>query len=76
MSAPDFWNHKDRAQQLVEEVSSLRAKINPLLALQRQAADLGVLIELATLEEDQNQAAREVEAELNAFTKGLEQFEL
>lgn len=76
MSAPDFWNNKDRAQQLVEEVSLLRGKINPLLALQRQIADLHVLVELATIEADQNQAALEVETELNAFTKTLEQFEL
>ena len=31
MSAPDFWNNKDRAQQMVEEVSLLRNKINPML---------------------------------------------
>ena len=76
MSAPDFWSHKDRAQELVEEVSALRSKINPFLALHRQLADLEVLVELATIETDQAQAAAEVEAELKAFTKALEQFEL
>ncbi len=76
MSAPDFWNHKERAQELVEEVSTLRAKINPFISLQRQLADLEVLVELAAIEADQAQAASEVEAELKAFTKTLEQFEL
>jgi len=76
MSAPDFWSHKERAQELVEEVSTLRAKINPFISLQRQLADLEVLVELATIEADQAQAAAEVEAELKAFTKALEQFEL
>ena len=76
MSASDFWNHKERAQELVEEVSTLRAKINPFISLQRQLADLEVLVELATIEADQAQAAAEVEAELKAFTKTLEQFEL
>ena len=76
MSAPDFWNHKERAQELVEEVSTLRAKINPFTSLQRQLADLEVLVELATIEADQAQAASEVETELQAFTKTLEQFEL
>jgi peptide chain release factor 2 len=76
MSASDFWNHKERAQELVEEVSTLRAKINPFTSLQRQLADLEVLVELATIEADQAQAASEVETELRAFTKTLEQFEL
>jgi peptide chain release factor 2 len=76
MSASDFWNHKERAQELVEEVSTLRAKINPFTSLQRQLADLEVLVELATIEADQAQAASEVETELQAFTKTLEQFEL
>ncbi|MCX8513222.1 MAG: peptide chain release factor 2 [Chthoniobacteraceae bacterium] len=76
MSASDFWNHKERAQELVEEVSTLRAKINPFTSLQRQLADLEVLVELATIEADQAQAASEVETELQSFTKTLEQFEL
>ncbi len=76
MSAPDFWNHKDRAQEMVEEVSTLRAKINPFVGLHRQLADLEVLVELATMEADQAQAATEVEAELKSFTRVLEQFEL
>jgi peptide chain release factor 2 len=76
MSAPDFWDHKERAQQQVEEVSTLRAKINPMLGLMRQIDDLEVLVELATLEPDQKQAAAEVEAELNGFTRALDQFEV
>jgi peptide chain release factor 2 len=76
MSAPDFWNHKERAQQMVEEVSTLRAKINPFIGLQRQLADLEALLELAALEPDQAQAATEVETELKSFTNALEQFEL
>ncbi len=76
MSAPDFWDHKERAQQQMEEVSSLRSKINPTLALQRQMDDLEALVELASAETDQEQASREVETELQAFTKALESFEL
>lgn len=76
MSAPDFWNQKERAQILMEEVSSLRGKINPFVALERQLADLEVLAELALAETDPVQAATEVEAEWNGFTRALEQFEL
>jgi peptide chain release factor 2 len=76
MSAADFWNQKERAQQMVEEVSVLRGKINPFSGLERQLADLEVLAELALAEEDLVKAAAEVETEWNAFLRTLEQFEL
>lgn len=76
MSASDFWSQKERAQQLVEEVSALRGKIIPFTALERQFADFEVLVELAQAEENQQQAALEVEVELSCFTRNLEAFEL
>ncbi len=76
MSAPDFWSQKERAQQLVEEVSALRGKITPFTALERQLADFEVLVELAEAEANQQQAALEVETELTAFVRNLESFEL
>lgn len=76
MSAPDFWGQKERAQQLVEEVSTLRGKITPFTALERQLADFEVLVELAEAEENQQQVALEVENELTSFVRNLEAFEL
>ncbi|MEY5026097.1 MAG: hypothetical protein RLZZ244_1625 [Verrucomicrobiota bacterium] len=76
MSAPDFWNHKERAQLQMEEVSALRAKIHPLTSLERQMDDLEALAELAAAEADPIQAAAEVEKELATFTRALEGFEL
>ena len=34
MAEADFWSNKERAQKLMEEVSALRGKITPLLALE------------------------------------------
>jgi peptide chain release factor 2 len=76
MSESDFWNNKERAQQQVEEVSTLRNKVNPLVQLERQIEDLLVLIELAEAEEDQVKAMAEVKAEYDAIVKNLEKFEL
>ena len=76
MSEPDFWNHKERAQQNVEEVSVLRGKVAPFLAVERQADDLIVLIELVSEEADSANAAAEVEAEYHALLKALDDFEL
>ena len=75
MAEPDFWANKERAQKNVEEVSALRGKITPLLALDRQIDDLPVLIELAIEAKDADSAA-EVGKELTAIQRGLSEFEL
>jgi peptide chain release factor 2 len=75
MAEADFWTNKERAQKNVEEVSSLRGKITPLLALERQIEDLPVLIELAREANDAESAA-EVRKEHAVIVKGLEEFEL
>jgi peptide chain release factor 2 len=75
MAEGDFWNHKERAQKNVEEVSSLRSKIGPLTALDRQIEDLPVLIDLAREANDADSIA-EVEKEYRAIEKGLADFEL
>jgi len=75
MAEADFWSNKERAQKQVEEVSALRGKISPLLALERQIEDLPVLIELA-LEAKDAASAEEVKKDYDAIQKGLSDFEL
>ena len=79
MAAPDFWADKERAQQQVEQVSLLRGKVNPLLALERALEDLEVLKTLAEEETDASQQAAafaEVEKEHAAFVERLDAIEL
>ncbi len=79
MSAPDFWENRERAQTAVAEVASLRNKIEPFKTLEQGIDDLEVLKSMALEETDparQPAAAREVEAEYNAFLEKLEAFEL
>ena len=79
MAAPDFWSNRERAQQQVEEVSRLRGKINPLLALERQVEDMDALKALAEEETDpasQALAAKEVEAEYAKVSKNTDDMEL
>ena len=75
MAEGDFWTNKERAQKNVEEVSNLRGKVGPLVALDRQIEDLPVLIDLATEAKDEASAA-EVAKEQSAIEKGLADFEL
>jgi len=79
MSASDFWNNKERAQSSVEEVSTLRGKVNPLLAVERQVDDLAILKELALDEPDgdsQALAGQEVLNEHTSILKTLDDIEL
>jgi peptide chain release factor 2 len=75
MAEPDFWANKERAQQRVEEVSTLRGKIAPLLQLESQTEDLAVLMELAQTEDD-DAAAQDVIKEHDTLLKTLAEFEL
>ena len=76
MAEPDFWTNKERAQNNVEEVSILRGKVTPLLALERQTDDLVALIELAREEPDNSSIVDEVKAEHAALLTALDDFEL
>ena len=79
MAAPEFWSNQDRAQQILEEVSSLRKKVGPLIEMERRVADLEVLIELTQAETDPDQqaaAAADVVKEHADLTTMLGQFEL
>lgn len=78
MTEPDFWNNREDAQRNVEEVSTLRGKIQPFQALTTRTADLELLKELAAEErpENQAQALAEVRAEHASIIRDLEKFEL
>lgn len=75
MSEPDFWANKEKAQERVEEVSTLRGKVTPLVALERRIEDLPVLVELAQEQNDAASAA-EVFKEYASIQSDLAAFEL
>lgn len=79
MSAGDFWNNRERAQADVEEVSRLKALINPLRELEREIADFDALHQLAAEENETNaraEAEREVAQEHARLAHKLAEFEL
>jgi len=75
MSDPDFWNQKEAAQKVVEEVSRLRGKVGPFRLLESRTEDLDVLQELAS-EEGDAASMEEVRKEFEAVTAELSKFEL
>ncbi len=59
-SAPDLWDDPDRAQRLTSRLAGAQSELARLEALRRRVDDLGVLWELAELEDD---AATRAEAQ-------------
>ena len=79
MTAPDFWDNRERAQADVEEVSRLRSLINPFRELERAIEDFEALQQLAAEEENPAQrsaAEAEIGAEHKRLLHKLEEFEL
>ena len=79
MGEPGFWDRKEQAQKQVEEVSALRAKVGPVVELERQVSDLETLKLLADEETDPAQQAAayaDYAAEAARTQKALEDFEL
>ncbi len=79
MSAPDFWDNRERAQADVEEVSRLRGLINPFRELEREVGDFEALQELAAEETDAHARAtaeQEVANEHARLLHKLGEFEL
>ena len=78
MAADAFWDNRDLAQKLIDEAGSLRKKIEPLLACEKQFADFQAMVELGEAEPESAQPSleQELERDLAKFLPGLESLEL
>ncbi len=79
MAASDFWNSKERAQEIIEKANSIKARLIPFTELESAFADAEILNEL--LEEESDLSTRrvaeiEAQAELATLEKRLAEFEL
>jgi peptide chain release factor 2 len=79
MSAPDFWNDKDAAREVIDRVSLLKGRVNPWKALHSEVSDLLVLMELAEAEDEGPEKAatlKDIEDQLNKVEPEYEALEL
>jgi peptide chain release factor 2 len=74
-STPDFWNDSQNAQQVTQQMSSLREDIVQYQKLNSQLEDLQVLVELA-IEEDEESLSYEIGAGIKEITAQLDRVEL
>ncbi|HEX4129343.1 MAG TPA: peptide chain release factor 2 [Pirellulales bacterium] len=73
ISGADFWNHPQRAQEVMSERKAISTQVKPLVELGRGIDDLDAMLEMA--DEDPGFAA-EVPETLERLEKSLEQAEL
>jgi len=78
MAADSFWNHREKAQELIDEANSLRNKIEPLLNAEKSLDDLSVMAELGAAEPAgaQPKVLQELERDVAKFLKELDALEL
>ncbi len=75
MSVPGFWDHQEKAQMVVSQLSALKAVVEPAEELQREVKDLAELYELAADEDDADELAQ-LEQDVKALEKRCQQVEL
>ncbi|MCB1125875.1 MAG: PCRF domain-containing protein, partial [Verrucomicrobiae bacterium] len=78
MAKGDFWDHRERAQKLMEEATGIRRKVEPLELLERQVKDLTEMVDLAEASspEEQQGLAAELNDEVDGLGTRLETLEL
>jgi peptide chain release factor 2 len=78
MAAESFWNNREQAQKLIDEATTLRKRIDPLLSAEKQLEDFRIMTELAEAEPVDQQAKHEQELarDLARFSKELDAIEL
>lgn len=76
MSAPGFWDQRDRAQETVARVSKMRNVIVPFRKLEARIEDFAVLAELAESEEGASEMLEEADPTWEELSQALDQIEL
>ena len=75
MSAPDFWDNKEKAQEIMASLSSCKNIIEPFRKLNETAEDFKALAELIIESEDESMMS-EADTEWSKISMELEKLEL
>jgi peptide chain release factor 2 len=75
MTEPGFWENRERAKSVSQQLDSKKARLQKYEAFERELEDVEVLLELSQEESDTNSLA-EIEAQAAQLTQKLNQLEL
>ncbi|KJR97396.1 MAG: peptide chain release factor 2 [Peptococcaceae bacterium BRH_c4a] len=75
MTAPGFWDNQEESQKVTQSLSGLKERVSSFEVLRGICEDTQVLLELGREEDDQD-VAQEVRAEVKKLTRMVEDMEL
>jgi len=75
MTRPNFWDNREKAQEVVRELKALKGLVEPVDALMRRSEDARALLELASEANDADSFA-ELDRELADIQRQLSRLEL
>jgi len=75
MAEPGLWDHPDRANEIVVELKTAKARIDPVLKVQRKLEDLQVLWEMAE-EADDADTRKEVDGQIDTMRADMDRLEM
>jgi len=75
MSLPNFWDHQERAQNMVAELRRLRSVMKPLEEISSGLDDVGVLVEFAA-EDNSPETIAEIRSTLESLQPKMDAVEL
>jgi peptide chain release factor 2 len=76
MTAPDFWDSREKSQRVIGEVSKIKRKLIPMASMEKQLADYDALWELAQMDEEDVSLTEEMRAEFPRLEKAVHDYEL
>lgn len=75
MANPDFWNHQEEAQKVIDENNQLKGKYDAFHDLESKVSELQVMLELLQ-EENDNEMLIEFDDLFNETKKALDKYQL
>jgi peptide chain release factor 2 len=78
VSANGFWDNNEQARKVLDEQSTLRKRLDPLLDAEKKLADFQVMVELCEAEPEaaQHKHQQELDADTNSFLRTIDAMEL
>jgi peptide chain release factor 2 len=78
MGAPTFWDNNDRAQKHIAKLNGLKKSVLPVVAFQKKADDVGVMLELveAASPGERESYEKELETQVQAMIAELDELEI
>jgi peptide chain release factor 2 len=78
MAEPGFWDNNDRAQKHIAKLNGLKRAVLPVVAFQKKADDVGVMVELieAATAAERDTYEKELKVTVEALVAELDQLEI